>query len=78
MVHLENGRDITIKAGGADASKLQYVQGLRVDSKSSDRAYVGLEQLMRGTTLDFRLTEDVASATWATGPEGAPKSPCAG
>jgi putative alpha-1,2-mannosidase len=76
VVHLENGRDITIKADGADASKLQYVQGLQVGSRQSDRAYVGLEQLTRGTTVDFRLSE--APTPWATGPEGAPKSPCAG
>ncbi|MFI6302324.1 GH92 family glycosyl hydrolase [Amycolatopsis thailandensis] len=75
VVHLENGRDITIKADGADASKLQYVQGL---GSGSQRAYVGLEQLTRGTTLDFRLTGDETKATWATGPDGAPKSPCAG
>lgn len=76
VVHLENGRDITIKADGADASKLQYVQGLQVGSRQSDRAYVGLEQLTRGTTVDFRLSE--APTPWATGPEGVPKSPCAG
>ncbi len=75
VVRLENGRDITIKADGADPSKLQYVQGL---GTGSQRAYVGWEQLTRGTTVDFRLTGDAAEATWATGPEGAPKSPCAG
>ncbi|GHF47918.1 putative alpha-1,2-mannosidase [Amycolatopsis bartoniae] len=77
VVHLENGRDIVLKAGGADASQLQYVQGLRVNGVQSDRAYVSLEQLTRGSTLDFRLTADAAKATWATGPGGAPPSPCA-
>jgi predicted alpha-1,2-mannosidase len=77
VVHLENGRDIVLKAGGADAAQLQYVQGLQVDGVGSDRAYVGLEQLTRGSTLDFRLTTDAAQATWASGPGGAPPSPCA-
>lgn len=77
VVHLENGRDIVLEAGGADAAQLQYVQGLRVNGLGSDRAYLGLEQLTRGSTLDFRLTADAAKATWATGPGGAPASPCA-
>ncbi len=77
VVHLENRRDIVLEAGGADASRIQYVQGLRVNGVASDRAYIGLEQLTRGSTLDFRLTTDAARATWATGPGGAPPSPCA-
>ncbi|MFD9890644.1 GH92 family glycosyl hydrolase [Amycolatopsis sp. NPDC059027] len=82
VIHLQNGRDVTIAAGGADGAKLQYVAGLRVGngwwSSPSDKAYVSFEQLNRGVTLDFRLTTDAAQATWATGPGGAPASPCAG
>jgi predicted alpha-1,2-mannosidase len=77
VLHLENGRDITIKAPGADGSKLQYVSDLQVGSKPSDRVYVNVDQLNRGTTLDFRLTTDVAAATWGTSPSSAPASPCA-
>jgi putative alpha-1,2-mannosidase len=76
VLHLENGRDITIKAPGADGSKLQYVSGLEVGSKPSDRVYVNVDQLKRGTTLDFRLTADAAAATWGTAPSSAPVSPC--
>ncbi|QWF82786.1 GH92 family glycosyl hydrolase [Amycolatopsis sp. CA-230715] len=80
VVHLENHRDIVINAGGADASKLQYVQNLRVgtgwSSKPSDQAYVSVEQLTRGLTLDYGLTTDAAKATWATSLRGAPPSPC--
>jgi len=78
VLHLENGRDVTIEAPGADGSKLQYVSGLEVGSKPSDKVYVGFEQLKRGTTLDFTLTADAAKATWATSPSSAPPSPCAG
>ncbi|MDT7804319.1 MAG: hypothetical protein QOI78_7752 [Actinomycetota bacterium] len=76
VLRLENGRDVTIKAPGADGSKLQYVSGLEVGSKPSDRVYVGFEQLKRGTTLDFGITEDAAKTTWATSPSSAPPSPC--
>jgi predicted alpha-1,2-mannosidase len=77
VLHLENGRDITIEAPGADGSKLQYVSALQVGSKPSDRVYVGFDQLKRGATLEFSLTTDAAKATWATSPSSAPVSPCA-
>jgi predicted alpha-1,2-mannosidase len=77
VLHLENGRDVTIEAPGADGSKLQYVSGLEVGSKASDRVYVNVDQLKRGTTLGFRLTADAAAATWGTSPSSAPVSPCA-
>ncbi|EOD57188.1 GH92 family glycosyl hydrolase [Amycolatopsis vancoresmycina] len=76
VLHLENGRDITIKAPGASGAQLQYVSSLRVDSKVSDRVYVNVDQLKRGTTLDFGLTAD-ATAKWGTSPSSAPVSPCA-
>lgn len=76
VLHLQSGRDVTIKAPGADGSKLQYVSGLEVGSKRSDKVYVGLEQLKSGTTLDFGLTTDAAKATWGTSPSSAPISPC--
>jgi putative alpha-1,2-mannosidase len=76
VLHLENGRDITIKAPGADGSKLQYVSGVKVGSTASDRVYVGFDQLKRGATLDFSLTADAAT-TWGTSPSSAPASPCA-
>ncbi|MEV6444244.1 GH92 family glycosyl hydrolase [Amycolatopsis sp. NPDC051716] len=77
VLHLENGRDVTIKAPGADGSKLQYVSGLKVGSRPSDHVYVNVDQLKRGTTLDFGLTGD-ATAKWGTSPSAAPASPCAG
>ena len=52
------------------------VSGLEVGSKASDRVYVNVDQLKRGTTLDFRLTADAAAATWGTSPSSAPVSPC--
>ncbi|SDZ15762.1 alpha-1,2-mannosidase, putative [Amycolatopsis xylanica] len=76
VLHLENGRDVTLRAPGADAAKLQYISGLNVAGRASDRVYVGLEQLTRGATLDFTLSATPSS--WATAPGSAPASPCAG
>ncbi|WP_027927948.1 GH92 family glycosyl hydrolase [Amycolatopsis benzoatilytica] len=77
VLHLQNGRDITIKAGSANGAQLQYVSGLRVNGTSSDKTFVSLEQLRRGSTLDFTLTGDAARAAWGTSPSSAPASPCA-
>ncbi|MBB4685597.1 GH92 family glycosyl hydrolase [Amycolatopsis jiangsuensis] len=79
VLHLPGGRDVTIKAPGADGSKLQYVSGLTVGhGQPSDRTYVSVEQLRRGTTLGFSLTSDAKKATWGTSPASVPASPCAG
>ncbi|MFE9745462.1 GH92 family glycosyl hydrolase [Saccharothrix saharensis] len=77
VVHLENGRDITITAAGADPAKLQYVRSLRVDSRPWDQAYLNLGHLA-GAHLDHTLTDDPAEATWATGPTAAPPSSSTG
>jgi putative alpha-1,2-mannosidase len=78
VIHLENGRDITITAAGADSSKLQYVRALRVGAAPRDKAYLNHSQLRNGAHLDYRLTTDPAEATWGTGPNSAPASPCTG
>ncbi|HEU5471298.1 MAG TPA: GH92 family glycosyl hydrolase [Actinophytocola sp.] len=77
VIHLENGRDIVLRAPGADPSKLQYVKGLTVGDERWDRAWIDHTPLAGGTTLTFDLTDDPTEATWATGPSGAPPSPCA-
>lgn len=78
VVHLENGRDITITAAGADSTKLQYVQSLRLGTVSRDKAYLDYQQLRHGAHLDYRLTTDPSKATWATGSASAPASLCTG
>lgn len=76
VLHLDGG-DLVITAAGADPPKLQYVSGLTVDGAPWDRAWVDHARLVSGATLAFTLTDDPAKATWATGPDGAPSSPCA-
>jgi predicted alpha-1,2-mannosidase len=77
VLHLPNGRDLTIKANGANGAQLQYVSGLRVNGTATDKTFVSLEQLRRGSTLDFSLTGDAPKATWGTSPTSVPPSPCA-
>jgi predicted alpha-1,2-mannosidase len=78
VIHLENGRDITITAAGADSSKLQYVRSLQVGAAPRDKAHLNYGQLKQGERLHFGLTEDPAEATWATGSGSTPPSPCTG
>lgn len=77
VVHLDGGRTVVISAPGARDRSVQYVAGLRVNGIPSDRAWISFEQLTRGASLDFRLTSADSAPAWATGPGGAPPSPCA-
>ena len=77
VVHLTGGRDIVITAPAADSSTLQYVASLTVAGQPREQAWADHEQLTAGAHLDFELTDDPARARWATGPDGAPPSPCA-
>ncbi len=78
VIHLENGRDITITAAGADPSTLQYVRSLNVGAVPRDKAFLDYDRLAQGAHLDFGLTADPAEATWATGHGATPPSPCTG
>jgi predicted alpha-1,2-mannosidase len=76
VVHQPNGHDLVLDAPAADSSTPQYVQSLTVDGRPRDQAWVDFEELTAGATLHFGLTGDAAEARWATGPGGAPPSPC--
>ncbi|QQQ75365.1 GH92 family glycosyl hydrolase [Saccharothrix sp. 6-C] len=78
VIHLENGRDITITAAGADPSALRYVRSLNVDSEPWDDVCLNVDRLDAGANLDYVLTADPAEATWATRPGSAPPSPGTG
>ncbi|WP_307867687.1 GH92 family glycosyl hydrolase [Umezawaea beigongshangensis] len=77
VVHQHGGRDLEIRAPGADPSVLQHVAALRVDGRASDAVWVDLERVRRGTVLDFSLTTDPERVAWGTSPDSVPPSPCA-
>jgi predicted alpha-1,2-mannosidase len=55
VLHLENGRTVTIRApGNSDARR--YVKALRIDGKTVARNWIGHEELMRGARLDFEMS----------------------
>jgi predicted alpha-1,2-mannosidase len=55
VLHLENGRTVTIRApGNSDARR--YVKALRIDGKAVSRNWIGHQELMRGARLDFDMS----------------------
>jgi predicted alpha-1,2-mannosidase len=56
VLHLENGRTVTIRApGNSDARR--YVDALRIDGKQVERNWIDHAALMRGATLDFKMSD---------------------
>ncbi|MDT0457441.1 GH92 family glycosyl hydrolase [Streptomyces sp. DSM 41527] len=70
-VHLENGRDLTIKAPRNNARNI-YVQSLRVNGKPWNSTALPHRLLARGGTLDFTMGE--APSAWGTAADAAPTS----
>ncbi|MEU6330798.1 GH92 family glycosyl hydrolase [Streptomyces sp. NPDC047049] len=70
-VHLENGRDLTIKAPRNNARNV-YVQSLRVNGKPWNSTALPHRLLARGGTLDFTMGE--APSAWGTAADAAPTS----
>nr|WP_277954047.1 GH92 family glycosyl hydrolase [Saccharopolyspora soli] len=75
VVELPGGPPLTINAPGADGSKLQYIDEVRVSGAPQEQVWVDLERLRAGAVLEHRLAEQPTD--WATSPDAAPVSPCA-
>ncbi|EPX57086.1 Alpha-1,2-mannosidase [Cystobacter fuscus DSM 2262] len=71
VIHLENGKDITINAPN-NGPKNVYVQALKVNGQAQTKTYLTHEQLTAGITLDFDMGP--APSAWGTGAEDAPPS----
>ncbi|MFY0578038.1 GH92 family glycosyl hydrolase [Cystobacter fuscus] len=71
VVHLENGKDITINAPN-NGPRNVYVQALKVNGQAQTKTYLTHEQLTAGITLDFDMGP--APSAWGTGAEDAPPS----
>jgi predicted alpha-1,2-mannosidase len=72
VVHLAGGAALTINAPGAQPAA-PYVQGLAVDSRPWDKAFVDYADLARGGTLDYDLGS-APDTSWASGAGAAPPS----
>ncbi|GCD42200.1 GH92 family glycosyl hydrolase [Streptomyces paromomycinus] len=70
-VHLENGRDLVIKAP-RNSDRNVYVQGLRVNGKPWNSTALPHALLARGGTLEFAMGPRPSS--WGTGKNAAPSS----
>ncbi|WP_052684530.1 GH92 family glycosyl hydrolase [Lentzea aerocolonigenes] len=72
VVHLANGRSITINAPDA-ATDRPYVRRLTLNGRSWDRTYLPPSVLRDGATLGFDLSA-TPNTSWATSPNAAPPS----
>ncbi|XVS63471.1 GH92 family glycosyl hydrolase [Actinosynnema sp. CA-299493] len=70
-VRLENGRSLVVNAP-ANSAKNVYVQSLKVNGKTWDKAYLPHAEIANGGVLDFVMGS--APSRWATGPDAAPPS----
>jgi predicted alpha-1,2-mannosidase len=70
-IHLENGRSLVVNAPKNSPSNV-YVQGLKVNGKRYDKAYLPHDVLAKGAVLDFDMGS--RPSNWGSGRDGAPPS----
>ncbi|WP_246486510.1 GH92 family glycosyl hydrolase [Kribbella qitaiheensis] len=70
VIHRDKGRTIRINAAGAPAT---YVQSLKVDGRSTSKAWLSESFANRGGTLDFKLGT-TANTAWGAAAADAPPS----
>jgi hypothetical protein len=70
-VDLPNGRELVVSAPDNSATNV-YVQGLRVDGRRHDKAYIEHDELADGARLTFDMDDEPSG--WATGRSAAPPS----
>ncbi len=70
-VHLANGRELVVEAP-RNSRRNVYVQGLRLNGKRWDRAYLRHADLARGGRLEFAMGR--APSDWGSGRSDAPPS----
>lgn len=62
VVHLSSGKDLTITSGGSGI----YVQGLKIDGKSTTKGWLTADRVVKGGTLAYTLGTE-PSLTWGSG-----------
>ena len=71
-IHLQNGKDIVINAKGQGRDNC-YVHSLRLNGAPYDKAFITIEALKDGCTLDFEMSSK-PDKEWASGNEARPHS----
>ncbi len=56
-VHLENGKKLQINASGNNVNT-RYIDGMKMNGKEYSKNYVSFDDLMKGATIDFRMSEE--------------------
>jgi len=72
VVHLPNGRTLTLNAPAATVTAL-YIQSMTVNAAAWNRAYLPAALLTDGAAVDFALGTS-ANASWASASDAAPPS----
>ena len=71
-IHLQNGKDIVINVKGQGRDNC-YVHSLRLNGAPYDKAFITIEALKDGCTLDFEMSSK-PDKEWAYGDEARPHS----
>lgn len=74
-VDLGSNHVLRMSAPGADSTKLQYVDSVRINGQEHSRVWADWEQLRNGGELEFKLT-DRAGSSWGSKPEDVPTPAC--
>ena len=56
VVHLENGKDVTIKAKNTDEGP--YIKSMKINGKTWNHNYINYEDLMNGADIEFTLSAE--------------------
>jgi predicted alpha-1,2-mannosidase len=71
IVRLDNGRTLVVRANHNSARNV-YVQGLRLNGRRYDKAYLRHADIANGGTLEFDMGP--TPSRWGTGPDAVPPS----
>ncbi len=76
-VALGNGRQLELRAPGADGRRLQYVQAVSVDGTPQQAVWLDWERLRQGARIQWTLGAQVPAQGWGTAAGDLPGSYCA-
>ncbi len=72
VIHRSNGKDLSIKAPGADVDT-KYIQSMKVNGESTTKTFLDPSILADNAVVEFEVGKS-PNEQWGTGPEDAPPS----